>query len=357
QSQKPVPLFSHLPQYEKGTMGTPDLSTIHPAVAQLGVQFSSYAITGGNARCIAMLGAFKLMISDYFVDNPHQSGVALQRQLSSYLTKQIDFLATSRTLATSMRAAIRALKSEISTLGSDIPGSHAKANLIDSIDRFIDTSIYDATRSIVSNALPKIRDGSVIVTFGRSAAVLDLCIEAARQGIRFKVIVVDGRPRMEGRGMLARLASAGVNCGYCLLSGLNYALKMATIVVLGASALLSNGALMSRVGTACVTMAAVEARVPVVVLCETYKFSDNVRLDSFVWNEIGDPDELVETRAGHHSLSPMHHPTVHGKSSEHSLAGWRELEQLKLLNLLYDVTPAKFIAAVVTEMGIIPSTR
>jgi translation initiation factor eIF-2B subunit delta len=60
-----------------------------------------------------------------------------------------------------------------------------------------------------------------------------------------------------------------------------------TKLILGASALLSNGAVMSRAGTSIAAMMAHDAHVPVIVLCELYKFSESVRLDSFVWNEIG----------------------------------------------------------------------
>ena len=35
--------------------------------------------------------------------------------------------------------------------------------------------------------------------------------------------------------------------------------------------------------------------VPVLVCCETYKFSERVQTDSFVFNELGDPDDLVAT--------------------------------------------------------------
>lgn len=70
-------------------------------------------------------------------------------------------------------------------------------------------------------------------------------------------------------------------------------MKQVTKVIIGASALFANGAVMSRIGTAAVTLMAYEYQVPVIVCCETYKFSDTVRLDSFVWNEIGDPGKCV----------------------------------------------------------------
>jgi translation initiation factor eIF-2B subunit delta len=64
-------------------------------------------------------------------------------------------------------------------------------------------------------------------------------------------------------------------------------MKEATKVIMGASSVLSNGDILSRVGTSVVAMEAHDARIPVMILCEIYKFHEMVRLDSFVWNELG----------------------------------------------------------------------
>ena len=61
-----------------------------------------------------------------------------------------------------------------------------------------------------------------------------------------------------------------------------------TKVLLGAHALLANGYVMSRVGSAVIAMVSKAYNVPVLVCCETYKFSDRVQTDSFVSNELGE---------------------------------------------------------------------
>lgn len=58
-------------------------------------------------------------------------------------------------------------------------------------------------------------------------------------------------------------------------------------VLLGAHALLANGYVMSRTGTAQVALIANAYKKPVLVCCETYKFCERVQTDSFVYNEIG----------------------------------------------------------------------
>ena len=44
---------------------------------------------------------------------------------------------------------------------------------------------------------------------------------------------------------------------------------------------------MSRVGTSLISLIAKSSNVPVLVCCETYKFSERVQTDSFVFNELG----------------------------------------------------------------------
>jgi translation initiation factor 2B subunit (eIF-2B alpha/beta/delta family) len=64
-------------------------------------------------------------------------------------------------------------------------------------------------------------------------------------------------------------------------------------VFLGASAVLSNGTVISRAGSAAVAMSAAACERPVLICCETYKFHERVQLDSVTSNELRDPGELA----------------------------------------------------------------
>lgn len=122
---------------------------------------------------------------------------------------------------------------------------------------------------------------------------------------------------------------------------------------LGAAALMSNGSVLSRVGTACVALLAQSNHIPVLVCCETYKICNRVQLESITGNELGDADEVACTdceRTG---------PTnrwAGEKKKEEFLEDWKNQPNLKLLNLIYDLTPSDFVTGVVTEVGILPPT-
>lgn len=78
-----------------------------------------------------------------------------------------------------------------------------------------------------------------------------------------------------------------IPCTYGLLGALPTLIGEATTVLIGAHSLHSNGSVYSRAGTALVSMMAKESSVPVMVCCETYKFSENIMLDGFGTNELG----------------------------------------------------------------------
>lgn len=142
--------------------------------------------------------------------------------------------------------------------------------------------------------------------------VQKVLLGAHAEGRQFSVIVVDSRPMLEGssinlhshrqtfvliivplfvyglgKRLLSILASAGIQCTYILLPAVGAIINEVSLVLVGAHSIHSNGAVYSRAGTALVAMMAKQHSVPVVVCCETYKYSETVQLDSFTKNELG----------------------------------------------------------------------
>lgn len=342
--QKKVGLFSHLHQYEKDlsltqeiSLGSAGNSNIHPAVIKLGVQYAKGIICGSNARCVALLLAFKKLIADY-VTPPQKE---LCRDLDAKIKPNISFLTQCRPLSVSMGNAIKYLKLQITHTPPDMAEDQAKRNLIQSIDKFIQERIVLAGVAISETyARTKINDGDVILTYACSSLVLRILKDAHNAGKKFRVVVVDSRPKFEGRECLRRLVKHGIRCSYVLISAISYVIKEVSKVFLGAHALLANGYVKSRVGSSMVAMMAQASNVPVLVCCETYKFYDRVQTDSFVSNELSDPDDLVPLT----------------RESPDVLSDWRDVNSLHLLNLVYDVTPPHFVSMVITEVGMIPCT-
>ncbi|MCI4389415.1 hypothetical protein PGIGA_G00097660 [Pangasianodon gigas] len=335
-----VSLFSHLHQYSRKAPLTQQISipatVIHPSIVQLGLQYSQGIIAGSNARSVALLHAFKQVIQDYSTP-PNEE---LSRDLVNKLKPYISFLNQCRPLSASMGNAIKYIKKEISDIPNQCKEEEAKKKLLSCIDNYVNEKIKLAAQEISNFASKKISDGDVILVYGCSSLVNYILCEAFEKLRRkFRVIVVDSRPRLEGREALRRLVKRGIRCTYVLISALSYILPEVSKVFLGAHALLANGYVMSRVGTSQIALVAKAYNVPVLVCCETYKFCERVQTDSFVSNELDDPDDLIVTRKG-----------------KTQLENWQSVKSLGLLNLVYDVTPPDFVDLVITELGMIPCT-
>ncbi|WOH05440.1 hypothetical protein DCAR_0624856 [Daucus carota subsp. sativus] len=338
-----VELFRHLPQYEHGTR-LPDLESkffhldpVHPAVYKVGIRYLAGDISGGNARCIAMLQAFQESIKSY--STPAEK--ALNRDLTAKINCYVSFLIECRPISISMGNAIKFVKTRIANLPLTLSETEAKATLLSDIDRFINEKIILADQVIVNYAVTKVRDGDVLLTYGSSSAVEMILLHAHELGKHFRVVIVDSRPKLEGRLLLRRLVGKGLNCTYTHINAVSYIMHEVTRVLLGASSVLSNGTVYSRVGTASVAMVAHAFRVPVLVCCEAYKFHERVQLDSICSNELGDPDAISN---------------VYGRDDLNYLKDWANSDNLQLLNLIYDATPSDYVSMIITDYGMIPPT-
>jgi len=345
-SQKILPLFSHLPQYEhstqkgsmtKLTIGLNSTSEIHPAILQLGLKYAEGTITGANARAVALLTAFKRVILDH-VPPPDYQGLVFK---DLDLKPLFQFLVDCRPLSMSMGSAINYLKLVISQTQTQtqITLEEAKNQITTKIDSFIQDRVVAADDIIVAHGVSKINDGDVIMTHGRSHVVELIFKKAHEEGKKFKVIVVDSRPKSEASDLLKRLVKSGVRCTYIMINAISYIMKEVTKVFVGASSMMANGYLISRCGTASVAMMARNYHIPFIVCCETYKFTERVQLESISYNELGDPEDLRVRESD---------------MIKDVLKEWREIPSLRLLNLVYDLTPSEFIMMVITEVGMVP---
>ncbi|THX80434.1 IF-2B-domain-containing protein [Aureobasidium pullulans] len=349
---KEVGLFGHLytSAPKRNTMEGVS-KEVHPAVLALGLQMSSFTVCGSNARCVAMLLAFKKAIEDY--QTPHNTSLA--RHLTShYLSPQIDYLKSHRPISVSMGNAIRWLKDLIIKIDPDTPEAAAKEDICTAIDTFIRERITVADTAIAATACAKIRNNTTIVTYAKSSIVEKTLLRAWESGTRFKVIVVDSRPLFEGRNLVRRLANAGIPVTYLMAAAAAHALKDADLVLLGAHAMMANGRLYSRIGTASVAMLAHFRDIPVIVLCESIKFTDRVALDSIVLNEVAPAEQLIPASKSLPTPPAATDAKKDDKDEEAKLENWRDMPNLQLLNILYDVTPAEYVNMVITEYGSLP---
>ncbi len=303
---------------------------LHPAILRLGLAYSDGSVAGGSARADALLAALRRLVADYAVPE----GKVLSRDLYAVVNTSIGFLVECRPLSAAMGSAVKFVKSQVARSSADLRPAEARGALVALVDAYRAEKVEFALAAVAERAAGYVEEGDVVLTYGHSGAVLASLLEADRRLRRrrralfggggggessgnapspasssssssspsvgaFRVIVVDGRPDLSAKEkLLPRLLEAGIPCTYVLLSALSYALPEATKVLLGCSAILSNGVVVARAGSAAVAMAAAGfggggSSVPVLVCCETHKFNKGVQLDSITDNELRDPLALA----------------------------------------------------------------
>jgi len=150
-----------------------------------------------------------------------------------------------------------------------------------------------------------------------------------------KVIIVDSSPLFEGRELLRRIKS--LKCikeiRYVDISQIDSVIEEVNYCILGASAVLTDGSVLSRIGSALVALNCAMRNKPVYVLAEAYKFSERMFIDSLSHNENWDPQIVWDQYEGLESSASD------SKSN------------LKVLNLAYDLVPSKTINLIFSEDG------
>lgn len=284
------------------------------AVVRLGYLYATGQIRGGNARCRAMLECYKEVLAS----NPASPDAVIKSAFQFWTTQ-------CRAHSVTMGNAFTFLKAAVASLMQNHDVSKVQETLCEMIETYKQERIEYADKAIADIACQKLLANSdeVILTFGYSEAVAQVLEQAKLK----RVIVVDSKPLSEGLYMYDFLSST-ITPEYIDISALTYVLPEVDKVLLGASALQTDGSVTGRIGTSVIALTAHAHHIPVLVCAETYKISNRgVPLESLTHNEV------LEESDGH-------------SNNDDGL--------FSSLQLLYDLTPAKWISGIVTELGLVP---
>ena len=205
----------------------------------------------------------------------------------------------------------------------------ARQILNDRADAFCENS-RTAVERIGRIGARHINEGDVLFTHCNSEAALACILEARKEGKDFEVFATEVRPRNQGLLTIKTLNDAGIPTQYIVDSAARYFMNEVDLVIVGADAITVNGAVVNKIGTSQIALAAYEARTNVMVAAETYKFAPRTILGEFI---------EIEERPGDEVLARQKAET---------------LPLVRVRNPAFDVTPARYVDLIVTEMGAIP---
>lgn len=171
----------------------------------------------------------------------------------------------------------------------------------------------------------RIKDGDTILTHCNSKAALSVIKTAFKQGKDISVYATESRPWRQGLLTVKDLSDAGIPVTLIVDSAVRWIMKEIDLAVVGADTVCSNGALINKIGTSQIALAAHEARVPLMVCAESYKFSPKTIQGEMVEIEERETSEVAT------NLPPG----------------------VKIRNPVFDSTPAEYIDSIATEIGLI----
>ncbi len=238
------------------------------------------------------------------------------------LKKAKERLLSTRPTAVSLKNAVSIVMRGIEKENS-IP--ELKKKVATSAENFMAKS-ESALEIIAEIGSKRIKDGHAILTHCNSSCAISTIIRAHKEGKNIQVFATESRPKKQGYITVRELAKHGVPTTMIVDSAVRHVMPKVDLVVVGADTIASNGAVINKIGTSQIALCAHEARVPVMVCAETYKFSHDTMVGELVEIEERDVNEIVNQE---------------------------EFPNVKLFNPVFDATPPEYVDVIVTEEGVI----
>ncbi len=176
----------------------------------------------------------------------------------------------------------------------------------------------------------RLRDGDVIMMHCHSTDAM-ACIEAAvADGLHLDVIVKETRPRNQGHITAAELRALDVPVTLVVDNAAYRCLDTVDHVVVGADSIAADGSVINKIGTAGLAVSARDRGVPVMVAAQSIKLHPQTLTGGAVAIEERPTEEIID-------------PTVRD-----------DIGDIEVANPAFDVTPPRYIDAIVTEHGQFP---
>lgn len=255
-----------------------------------------------------------------------ETEVSSAESLVEELNEASDILLKTRPTAVSLANSVRFVTNDMEKIAENKNLSELKERIISRAEEFIEKS-KNATKKIGEIGSRRISDGDTIMTHCHSTNALSVIKTAYEKGKDIRVIATEARPRKQGHITVKSLSEAGVPVTLIIDSAARHFMKEVDKCVVGADSIAANGAVVNKIGTSQIALAAHEARVVTFIAAESFKFHPSTLVGKLVKIEERDPKEVVK---------PEKFPNV------------------EIRNPVFDVTPAEYIDLIITERGIIP---
>ncbi|KCV73128.1 hypothetical protein H696_00676 [Fonticula alba] len=235
------------------------------------------------------------------------------------------------------------------TLINSVGGQEAPAlrdTIVSSGRRFAERALR-ARAQIVTNAVQFIQDGQTVLAIGFSRMVLDVLLGAAKNGVRFDVLVTESRPAgSHGHDTVRELTRLNIPAKVLPDAAVAHTIQRVDLVLTGAQGVVESGGVINEIGTYQSAIVARAAGKPFYVVAESYKFVRAYPLDQ---TDIG----LNASVMGTPSSWVCDKPHAAGAVCEQSSPAEEKKPAVEKFDQIIDYTPPELITLLFTDIGIL----
>jgi ribose 1,5-bisphosphate isomerase len=204
-----------------------------------------------------------------------------------------------------------------------------RASAVDAAESFRD-QLERAQDDLGEMGANRLRDGDVVMTHCHSTDAL-ACVKAAiDDGKHIEAVVKETRPRKQGHITAEQLREWDIPVTVIVDNAGRRYLDEVDHVLVGADSIAADGSVVNKVGTSMLAVSARERGVPVMVAAQTLKLHPDTLTGHTVEIEMRDETEVLSDD----DRERMGNPNVE--------------------NPAFDVTPPRYVDAIVTERGQFP---
>ncbi|CAD5218475.1 unnamed protein product [Bursaphelenchus okinawaensis] len=256
-----------------------DEKNMHPVFGRLKAQSSAGDLYGIESVILEFLNCLAQFINEF---NGEAKTKSYRDSLLQNLQPQLSCLTENghKHFPLALGNVIRQFKKFAGLLSEDITSDEFRDQAKEWLDDFYKANFTQATQAIVDFTIEKIYGLSAtsLLTFGWSPVVERiLLVLTDKTSDNWDVGVVDSVPNGKALPLAKELSSRGIRCTYGLLNAVAEMTRTAHLVLLGGTAVLSNGSVLAPRGAGLVALAARARNIPVLMTVKSYQFIDKVR--------------------------------------------------------------------------------
>ncbi len=204
-----------------------------------------------------------------------------------------------------------------------------RSSVLDSVESF--TARLDrAQADLGAVGANRLRDGDTVMTHCHSTDAIACIRTAVEQGKTISAIVKETRPRNQGHITAEDLVDIGVDVTLIVDGAARRYLNDVDHVLVGADSIAADGSVINKIGTSGLAVSARDRGTPIMVAAQTLKLHPATMTGHTVEIEQREETEVIETETR------------------------QSIGDIEVRNPAFDVTPPRYVDAIVTERGQFP---